>query len=317
MMQILKRLEIIKSSIAIEDDEIVEMQITKLKQNANETVQRIISLLENRDYPQAIETIEAFIKQQTALSVYIDPELSALKLQLKKLEEELTQKEAEKADVIHEIEEFNHAYHRALGKLIEAILKAKLKLAKNKKEISVDILELENDYQEARREYEEFHRDYESLIKENREELDEDSMIELKKTYREAAKLCHPDMVADNKEAAEEIFKELNNAYEKNDLKKVKEILAKLKNGEVFGLASDAIDDKELLRRKIEIIKELLTKLDGETRMIKTNETYLLVQEIKNREAYFENLKIQLQKELAQLLNDIEDIKEDADAKSN
>jgi len=288
-------------SFIIEDDEIVEMQIEKLKTSIDQTVQQIIALLENRDYSRALEIIDVFIKGQTALSIYIDPELSALKLQLKKIEEDLSHKEVEKAEMIRKIEEFNHAYHKALGEIIEAILKAKMRVTKNKKDISSEDETLEREYQEAKEEYEGFHRDYESIRCENRIELDEESTLELKKAYREAAKLCHPDMVSENKEKAEEIFKELNDAYEKNDLKKVKEILLRLKSGEAFGIFSDIINDKEVLRQKIEIIKERLEQLDNEIMVIKADEVYQLLIGIEERESYFNDLRIQLEEELERL----------------
>jgi hypothetical protein len=316
MMQILKRLEIIKSSIAIEDDEIIELQINKLKSTADKAVQEIISLLESRDYFKAIELIESFIKQQTSLSVYIDPELSALKLQLKKLEEELSHKESEKAEAIREIEEFNHAYQKELGSIIEAILEAKMRryafMRKNLDD-STDEDELEQQYQEAREEYEEFHRDYENIINDEREELDEESALDLKKSYREAAKLCHPDVVAEKKEEAEAIFKELNSAYEKNDLKKVKTILAKLKNGEAFGIASDAIDNKDLLRDKIETLKETLDAINRELAAIKDDETYQVLQGIDDLDTYLYDIKIELVLELEQLEEEMDEMLDESE----
>ena len=51
MLQIIKQLEIIKSSILIEDVEIIELQIMKLNsQRFDEDVKNIISKLENSEY---------------------------------------------------------------------------------------------------------------------------------------------------------------------------------------------------------------------------------------------------------------------------
>ena len=50
MLQIIKQLEIIKSSILIEDVEIIELQIMKLNsQRFDEDVKNIISKLENSE----------------------------------------------------------------------------------------------------------------------------------------------------------------------------------------------------------------------------------------------------------------------------
>ena len=59
MTQILKRLEIIKSSIAIEDEEIIELQIMKLqKLDTDDDIRAILEKLEERNYAKALKDIE-------------------------------------------------------------------------------------------------------------------------------------------------------------------------------------------------------------------------------------------------------------------
>jgi len=66
-------------------------------------------------------------------------------------------------------------------------------------------------------------------------ELTDEQKIELKKKYRKATVLCHPDKFANEpveiQKQPEEIFKELNEANATNDLEKVSEILANLEKG--------------------------------------------------------------------------------------
>ena len=59
MNEILKRLEIIKSSIAIDDEDIIELQVMKLnKLSPNIEIKNIISKLENHEYSSALFDIE-------------------------------------------------------------------------------------------------------------------------------------------------------------------------------------------------------------------------------------------------------------------
>ena len=90
MKQILKRLEIIKSCIAIEDDETVEFQVEKLYElNIDNGVKEIIELIKNTDLEKVIPLIDEYIRQFTSLIVYEDDEIQGLKLELKILEKQL------------------------------------------------------------------------------------------------------------------------------------------------------------------------------------------------------------------------------------
>ena len=90
MKQIIKRLEIIKSSITIDDEDIIELQVIKLKElDTDSGVKNILKKLENQDYGSAMNDIENYIKQHTGIVEYVDSEVIGLKLELKSLEKKL------------------------------------------------------------------------------------------------------------------------------------------------------------------------------------------------------------------------------------
>jgi hypothetical protein len=123
MIEIIKRLEIIKSSILIEDIEIIELQIMKLSsQNIDVDVKNIILKLENSEYSLALDLIENYISQHTGLVLYEDKELLSLKFELKQLEIKFQDLLEEKTEYLNELEEFNKEYNLHLGELIKAIL---------------------------------------------------------------------------------------------------------------------------------------------------------------------------------------------------
>ena len=126
MTQILKRLEIIKSSIAIEDEEIIELQIMKLqKLGIDDDVKAILKKLEDTDYAKALKEIEAYLVKYSGVVEYVGGEVQGLKLELKALESKLQELVEQKTEYLNDIEEFNREYNLYLGQLIKEILNLK------------------------------------------------------------------------------------------------------------------------------------------------------------------------------------------------
>lgn len=393
MHEILKRLELIKTSIAIEDHEIIELQISKLTTMAiDEDVQSILEKLSNNDFTSLIADIEDYLNRYSGLVIYEDKEIQGLKLELKVLENKLQELSERKNEYLNDISEFNTRYHLCLGDLIQKILKTRqeiqyrffqakevelrgeldeyeaikrefqelkikqvaleeelsqinefddrydevydelqkikeileekeIELNKKRKKVKKSKEKLNDttakDYRESKSEYEEFSNKYEDIKKKNPYELNDKEKEDLKKLFRKASKLCHPDIVSDElKEQATAIMQELNDAYSKKDLNKIKEILANLESGRSFDVASDTINDKERLKEKIKDIKMQLDKLKKEIEAVISNETFITIQEVDDLDEYFDNLKADLLSEyerLQQENSDIDPLKEKGD----
>ena len=379
MHQILKRLELIKTSIAIEDNEIIELQISKLSSmNVDGDVKHILEKLSNNNLGSVIADIEDYLNRYSGVVIYEDKEIQGLKLELKVLENQLQELSEQKSEYLNELNEFNTQYTLRLGELIHNILKIKKdiqyrffkakedsfqsvmddyedakeeyqELKAQKEELEKELSEIDEfddrydelyeelqelkveleakekevnqkrkkakeakeefeeddatkEYEESEEDYEEFSHEYESVKKQDRFELNEEEMLELKKLFRKASKLCHPDIVADElKEQATAIMQQLNDAYSKKDIKKVKEILYNLENGITFDIASDTINDKERLKEKIKDVRERMDALNKEIDEIKLNESFTIIQEVDNLDEYFDKLKSDLQEELERL----------------
>jgi hypothetical protein len=229
-------------------------------------------------------------------------EYRELKNQKEELEKELS-----------EIDEFDDRYDELYEELQELKVELeakeqevnqKRKKAKEAKEEFEDD-DVTKEYEESEEDYEEFSNEYESVKKQDRFELNEEEKAELKKLFRKASKLCHPDIVADElKEQATAIMQQLNDAYSKKDLKKVKEILYNLENGITFDIASDTINDKERLKEKIKDVRERMDILNKEIDEIKSDETFTTIQELDDWDVYFEVLKSDLEEERERLKNE-------------
>lgn len=123
MKEILKRLEIIKSCISIEDEESLYSQVQRLKTlELDKEVQEILTLIENTNFQKVITLIDSYITKFTSLIVYEDKEIQGLKLELKLLEKELLSISCILEDYHSQINSFNSKYHKELGLLIEEVL---------------------------------------------------------------------------------------------------------------------------------------------------------------------------------------------------
>lgn len=126
MNQILKRLEIIKSSITIEDQELIELQIMKLEKiNIDDEVKNILANLKKSDFLTALSYIENYLLKYSDVVEYIDIEVENLKLELKYLKSKFYNIIEEKIEYINSIEEFNIQYNIHLGYIIKSILSLK------------------------------------------------------------------------------------------------------------------------------------------------------------------------------------------------
>lgn len=374
---VIKRFELIKNAIALEDEEIIVMQIERLDSGeVDESTDAIIEALQMHRYDKAMLQIESYIKCNSGVIVYDDPELQGLRLELKVLERRLQEFDGQKNEYLQLIGDFNTEYNLRLGALIEQILLVKREIAetireqkartirlmeerreklkrrleetqRKKKELArrledadeEDFDEILEELKQTRQEYsnleeeieeeshshreaekdfaeeeeqcrnaEEEHENFKETFEEELEnrpfELDEEQQAKLKKLYRQATKLCHPDIVVDVlKQQAEKIIKCLNNAYARKDLAEVKEILLSLENGTGFDVASDIIVDLDRMRAKVEELRAKVETLEQEIEEITGDKTCRLIREIDNWNDYFNKTAEQLQEELNKLEN--------------
>jgi len=371
MKEILKRLELIKTAISIDDEEIIELQVVKLKKlKVNDEVKAILAKLENLDFGEAVVSIEMYLKQYSGVVEYVGTEVQGLKLELKTLEKKLQRLSEKRVEYLNDIDDFSTMYNIKLGAIIQSILKLKeqillksllekekklqedtavledtkkiideFKSAINELKESLELIDENNEnfeelnnsykelqdelkrleeelkeqkenlkkeippkdeYEEAKRDYEEFSGEYEDIKQkdEDRFELNEDEKKELKKLYRVASRLCHPDIVVDElKEQAHEIMQALNEAYSNKDLKTVQKILTNLESGIAFDIASDKIDDKKILKAKIAEFRAKITDIEVVISKIKEDETFVILSDIDNIDEYFEEMKKALEEE--------------------
>ncbi len=294
LSKIIKRLEMIKSLITMEEEEEISTHISKLEQLAlSAEVEDIISCLKDKLYSKAVTAIEAFINHKNGITIYLDPEIDALKLEIKALEAAINFLSEEKADLEKLIHEFSIRHNTELGELLIKILQYRKENTKGTPH-----------QQEAENDFKTYHQEYEATKNEQVVTLTTEEQKELKDKYRNASKLCHPDVVSEEqKELATKLFAELSAAYEKSDIKRVREIFEKLEKGHFYISKSDAIYEKKLLQAEMEKQRLKVKVLKEQLQAIKESDTYKTIRSIDNWDEYFTTTKHKLRLQL----NNLED----------
>jgi len=310
MPSLIKRLDVIKDLVALEDTELLEMQAEHLRSmditdGMSDTVMQIADCLEAQEYSRAIDHIETILSSQAALQQYEDPRIAALRMEARALEESLSELESEKAEIEREIHAFNLRHQQELGPIIEAILRIRKEAKQRAAEDAPADSEAQSEYEEARRKHEEYRSVVEEAKGEERLDLSEDEQAELKRLYRGASKKCHPDVVSeDEKDEAQALFVELKDAYERSDLAALQAIVRRLKSG---GLTprSASVSTIDRLEAEIERLQQRIDRVDEEIDVLRDSEEYQTLVSIANLNEYFANRKRRLQARLDDLRSEL------------
>ena len=301
--KMLIRLETLKNVISLHDVEDINYQIKKLHQLAEgsenwTTILEIIDAVTKEKYTDAVYLIDNFINSFEQIAEYIDPKIEAMKLEIRSLEIQISSLEDEKTDIEKILHNFGIRHNTELGELIISILQ--LRKEKLRKEAEKNP-QMQQQFTEAETEYNKYQETYNRTKDEKLAELSEEQKKELKKKFRQATKLCHPDVVAEEYKAeAAGIFNELKLAYDQNDLAKVKEILARLQKG-IFTGNAEKVNEEKQLQTIMNNLTGKRNKIEAELAELKETKNYQKVASIADWDKYFNITKGLLSKEKLRL----------------
>jgi hypothetical protein len=261
----------------------------------------IIELLHVKEYDNASKSIIEYLKRVKSLSRFEEADLNHIKWEIKYLEIEVIALENEKAYLQKIISDFNYKYNSLFGELILEILRLKKeKLHKDGKEKQSEA------FRQAEEEFKKYKNEFDHVKKDAHAILNKNDSESLKKAYRKACFLCHPDMFTDEsmKAKANLVFLELESAYTKNDLKRVLEILENLKNGIYDITQKIEANLRQILLNRLEYLKSRRSELISIIKNIKNNREFRDIEAIKDLEEFFRNEKIKLENELNNIKNE-------------
>lgn len=287
--KVIKRLEILKNYVILEDIEDVQRETTKLKAfNFHKAILSITLALQTHNFGDAIELIDKFIKDHHSLVLYNDVDVAALKLEIRQLEHQLNAFDNERIELNKIIAEFYHRHTMELGGYIQRLLYLRKLHAKEDPDKYAEAIKEEEDYNEQVK------GESEKIL----HHLSDDERLYLKKLYRKASQICHPDRVSeDMKDIAQEVFVQLNQAYNENDLNEVEKILSDLKKG-MFKPRSETVGEKGQLKAIITTLRYKVAKVEAEIFAIKDSEDYKTISTLTDWDEYFNLKKAQLKSEV-------------------
>jgi hypothetical protein len=301
--KVIIRMETLLNVIRLEDEEDIKYQSEKIKSllpkkatdEKTTTILSILNLCKKAEFSEAVNAIQEFTRAYRQVTIYNDPIVPALQLEIRGLEFQVTSLEDEKTDIEKLINTYKFQYNLELGDLIKKILYLKKQLAKYVAEQDIENEEKQKEAEETSNDYDDFSKSYEDNIKEPKPfELNEEQLKEIKTNYRKATKLCHPDKVTDEqKEQAQRVFTELKNAYDNNDFEKVKAILTNLEKG-IFKSQGETITQKEkllIVKQDLELKREVLEKA---LHQLKASEAYQKIIKLDDWETHFQTSKQRL-----------------------
>ncbi|ERP80853.1 DNA repair ATPase [Yersinia pestis 113] len=342
----------------------------------------IVMAIEQGKFTQALDAIATWLGSKQGVIQWQDIELAACKLELKALEEQLSELIDKRNERIQLLDDFNDLYLVRLGPLMKQILNLRRQLAEStlrkaeaearRRErdyrncqqyisqaidelislkqrwlalpsISNDTIEIRNRIQQqtelitallaeikelensfctrntestrkAREEAKEKYERYQEQQTDAEQRLDNDRKLsseqrqDLKRLWRQASRLCHPDLVADAfKEKAHQLMVQLNQARQRGDFPAIHALLESLKQGLEPLMASDLIDDLERLRRKISDVRTQIDAILHEIDALKGEESWRLATSLPDKDKWFKEQENVLSKTLNILERQVEE----------
>ena len=275
--------ELTKLQQMIVEEEVKPLQQTseRLRQSEHApALSYLLNAIDNNRIQDAATLVKDLLRQQNQqLAVYIDPVIGALKVELSYQQNELSKKEIIREEHSKLIDLFHARYFSKVGHLIEKLLflrKEKLRIQVKMNPDLQKLLEL------AEKEYADFF-EYKEQSKDGIiYQLSDAKLKEIKRLYRKASKVCHPDRVKEQQRAqAEELFNKLQKAYKRNDIKKVRSIATFLEKAGHFDMKIDAYDNVEVVRAQIENILAQIEETEDEITNIEGSSAFQTVDNIK------------------------------------
>ena len=127
---VIQRLGLIKTAVALEDEEVIAMQVGRLREAAaDERLAAILAALEAHHYDRAMLEIEQYLGSGGDMVAHEDPELMGLRMKLKTLETRLRRLDARKREYLQLVNDFNSRHALCLGGLIMDILRVRREIA--------------------------------------------------------------------------------------------------------------------------------------------------------------------------------------------
>lgn len=241
--------------------------------------------------------------QSTPSSLVIHPAKADLFAQIRALSSQIARLEEEKAGCQCCIDQYYRLFRVQLGELLLQTTDLQLKLALQR----ASQTGRRSDSEEAQSWQERFaqtNRIVQEAIAHQPTQLDETAETELRRLYRQAVLLAHPDRHANNPDRvaqATAFMVQLNDAYKQRDLATVRRLVFDLNESHWLTDQAEATYDLAALQQWHERLVDRQTKLQQEINRLKAEESYQLMREGSDLTTHFSNLRQRMQQQIDHL----------------
>lgn len=300
IIELLKKLEIIKTLVGIGDTDFLYLRLRGLKKYLSDAnVALIHETLRQKSYEEAIVLIKEFTAYHQYFQECIEPPIDNFRREIQLLEDEIASVSNEFNETQKLLHQFSLDHTAMLGDLLQKILYQ----SKIKAEIEHEIGGTNKEtVEEAKNDYEEYTKTHEVAKKQKQKVLSRQEQKELKKLYRQSSLRCHPDKVVEELHAqAEEIFIELNEAYKANNLERLRAINEQLKSGRMLS-KSEGITTLKKLESSFNNLSQKLKDWQEKLANLQQMPSYKTVSSIDDWEVYFQETQVILEAQLKRLI---------------
>ncbi|PLW92390.1 MAG: hypothetical protein C0592_11035 [Marinilabiliales bacterium] len=304
----IKKLEYLQRMIpgASVEDILAEISYLELQDTENQ-LSEFIGLVKAGKKDCATDWLNAYLEQSEQLRHKDDISLEGLKTRIKMLEVQLSVMVNKIAELQHLAGEYRSMHWKEMNEVMGKLLSLRKEVLYLKMEKDGSFKE---EYDAAEQDEKQYKNTPPPSEHSQRHKLNADENALLQKRYRQASKLCHPDLVAEElKSEAEHFFVALSKAYMANDLETVSHILTKLENGEViFARASEVLSEYDMLRSTL---NRLQSEVESRTTEFENLENSALIKTIRNIDQwdlYFSALRRRFKGEIVLLEKELEEL---------
>ncbi len=308
--QLLRRLEVVHNLLLLEDFEMLAAQVSRLEAARSlPAIAELLDQLQRRAWAAAQAGLAALLARGLALMPYEDPELAALRLDLRTLEAQVVALSQEQAEMERLIQEFARRQQEALGDLLEESLRLR-RLYWQRRAERGDATEADREaHAQARDDYADYQQSREEVERMSEApRLDPDQQADLKRLFREACMQCHPDRVTEaDKAQAEALFVQVRAAYQQGDLDTLGRLHRQLKSGRPFADPATVPTEGDQLRRRVAQLRLEVERLLAVLKSLRAHETYRTLAGIADWERYFAEARQRLAKDVERLRAQLEE----------
>lgn len=312
--QLLRRLEVVHNLLLLDDFEMLATQVSRLEAARSlPAIAELLDQLQQRDWAAAQASLAALLARGLALMPYEDPELAALRLELRTLEAQVVALSQEQAETERLIQEFARRQQEALGDLLEESLRLR-RLYWQRRAERGNATEADREaHAQAREDYADYRQSREEVERlPEAPRLDPDQQAELKRLFREACMQCHPDRVTEaDKAQAEALFVQVRAAYQQGDLDTLRRLHRQLKSGRPFADPATVLTEGDQLRRRVAQLRLEVERLLAILKSLRAHETYRTLTGIADWERYFAEARQRLAGDIGRLRAQLEEENDD------